>query len=279
MFGFVRDLITGVAKPSPDPNEAPTLAGATYKGRSRCGFHEYEWTSDGSTLVRIPAGPFWMGNGGNRQVVTLGSYYLARELVTVGQFRRFLECTDYESGKGFHQFAADLSDEYPALGINWHDAQAYCRWAGLRLPGEAEWEKAARGIDQRPFPWGKKWDEQLCSNLLNPEPNADKGAKKIKGTKGLLWRPGSSPQAASPYGILDLVGSAKQWCEDTFYENASAAPGVMSGQTGSAKKVVKGMSFTAMYQPGKPEFTCFWRSGREPRGQIIDTGLRLAYST
>ena len=105
----------------------------------------------------------------------------------------------------------DFVDNHPMVYVSWQDAVDYAKWAGVALPTEAQWEKAARGTDGRTYPWGNKWDASKCVNSIG---------KVLRVTESV----GSYPAGASPYGCMDMAGNAYEWCTDwispTYYADA-----------------------------------------------------------
>lgn len=176
-------------------------------------------------MVRIPAGPFLMGNPTGlgrqdeqpRRTMYLDSFFIDKYEVTNARYLAFVRQTGHRSppdpyGDGELTSAKGI-EQLPVVQINWYDAVEYCHWAGKRLPGEAEWEKAARGTDGRLFPWGN--DTATATHA-----NFDRAWQG----KQTLHPVGARPAGRSPYGVEDMSGNAREWVQDwykpDYYETA-----------------------------------------------------------
>ncbi len=170
---------------------------------------------EGRDMVQIPEGPFTMGsNDGDpdeapeHQVYVKG-FYIDRKEVTQDEYMRFAKMT--KRGKPRIEVFDDdqskvLKPEFSAMSVSWDDAVAYCKWAGKRLPTEAEWEKAGRGESKRKYPWG----DMFVANAANVDGSED-GYK-------YLAPPGSFEAGRSPYGLYDMIGNVAEWVEDSYDE-------------------------------------------------------------
>jgi formylglycine-generating enzyme required for sulfatase activity len=157
--------------------------------------------------VTIPAGRFVMGEGEDAHEVELDAYRIGRYPVTVDEFARYVEDRGAEPSKWEEQL---VYPNRPVVYVSWHDAVAYCAWAGARLPTEAEWERAARGTERRPYPWGS----------AEPNPNfANYNETKI----GVPTPVGVFPQGATPGGIQDMAGNVWEWVADWYAEYEKGA--------------------------------------------------------
>ena len=158
---------------------------------------------DRETII-IPAGPFLMGE--KPQTVELPEFRIAKYSVTNMEYFCFVEATSHRRPDHWLRdgsYPPELA-RHPVVFVSWEDAAAYTSWAGARLPAEAEWEKAARGIDGRIYPWG---NEFMAENCNTSESGAD-------GTRLVDAHPGG----ASVYGVMDMAGNVWEWTA-TNYEN------------------------------------------------------------
>lgn len=168
---------------------------------------------DGAPAVLVPAGAFIMGDDevAPRREVFVDAFYIDRFEVTTGRYAEFLRETGSVSPPDeWESLTLPAGGELPVVGVDWNDADAYCRWAGRRLPTEAEWEKAARGPDGRRYPWGDASPTLDQANYQNSSPLAYEGGLAPVGTH----RAGDSP-----YGVSDMAGNAAEWVADWFSES------------------------------------------------------------
>ena len=225
---------------------------------------------DGSELILIPAGEFTMGSPSGegdddehpRHQVYLSAYYIGKYEVTNKQFARFVNETGYKAGGDWNICSNSSTADHPVDCVTWNDAAAYCKWAGLRLPTEAEWEKAARGTDGREYPWGNEWNTGRC----NSTPSSSR-------TKPV----GSYPDGASPYGAMDMAGNVEEWCADWYGGYSSLSQSNPRGPWIGSVRVLRGGSWKNGYSS---IFRCAGRGWRDPgyRYNDRDFGFRVCRS-
>lgn len=237
---------------------------------------------DRAPMVEIPTGSFPMGvppgdrDGGRdeypRHEVVLDTFLIDQFEVTNGRYLEFIKSTGHRVPQNPTNPTRNLWQggtiteslaERPVINVDWFDADAYCKWAGKRLPTEAEWEKAAKGISDRRFPWG------------NVEPTAKhlNYNQKWIGEKTLM-PVGSYEAGKSPYGVYDIVGNVWEWVNDwydaRYYEKSPSKnpPGPQEG----TKKVIRG----AGWQNETPTVRIFTRVDSDPTMRNESTGFRCA---
>jgi formylglycine-generating enzyme required for sulfatase activity len=189
---------------------------------------------DGAEMVLIPAGSFEMGDAdltdNPRRRVILSAYWIYKNDVTVGQYRRFCNATGQQMPQAPFW---GWSDDNPMVDISLEGVIAYLKWAGAYLPTEAQWEKAARGTDGRRFPWGNTWDGSRCVNSI--------GRYNARRTEPV------GRHTDSPYGLSDMAGNVGQLCGDDYspFFWGSAASKRVDPHNGwrGGPKVVRGGSF------------------------------------
>ena len=182
--------------------------------------HQHDITPD---MVLIPAGEFSMGSDQDevdeRPVhrVGLDAFWIDRYEVTNGQYQAFLDATKHRAPL-YRTDSRFSGSSRPVVGVSWHDAEAYCSWAGKRLPSEAEWEMAVRGTESRIFPWGNAFE----GARLNWRGHADYARDPDPSTDGYSFTSpvGSYAEGVSVYGIHDMLGNVWEWCADWYGEDA-----------------------------------------------------------
>jgi formylglycine-generating enzyme len=164
-------------------------------------------------MRRIPAGPFVRGTNSGfpderpEQVVELGAFYLDQFEITNRLYAQCVNagrCTLPRLPRSVNfsgYYAQSIFGNYPAIWVSWQDAANYCKFAGKRLPTEAEWEKAARGEQPRLYPWG------------NDEPTNQLNFNYVSGDVAQV---GSFAGDVSPYGVYDLAGNVREWVADWY---------------------------------------------------------------
>jgi len=220
----------GAQGPSLDPN--------------RYSVHTFRTGGDGATRVLIPGGTFTRGTRSETgeyderpaREVSLKPYYINLYEVTNQQYAAFIRATGHRQ-QNVMVFFDDLSQlmgpTQPAVGVSWFDATAYCTWAGGRLPTEAEWERAARGEDERQWPWGNQFREGYA-NVRGNEDGYQYSAPV-----------GSFEAGRSPYGLYDMAGNVSEWVSDwydEFYYREGEVTLPKGAEEGTAK-VIRGGSW------------------------------------
>lgn len=168
---------------------------------------------DGAPSLLVAAGTFIMGDDEEspRRELYLDAFYIDRYEVTTARYAKFLEATgSVGAPEGWEELKAERGKDLPVVGVDWNDAVAYCKWVGRRLPTDAEWEKAARGSDERRYPWGNESPTVARANYENSSPEAYDGG---------LMNVGAHPSGRSPFGIDDMAGNANEWVADWFTDS------------------------------------------------------------
>jgi len=221
-------------------------------------------------MVYVPAGKFLMGeadedeSGNPIHTVVLDAFWLDRTEVTVAQFRTFFLATGYQTGADergrswvFTTHWAEVDganwehpigpqsvadDTFPAVHVSWHDAVAYCRWAGGRLPTEAEWEYAARGPAGSVYPWGDEFDGARL-NLCDRNCEAPWATPSVDDGYAFVAPVGSYPSGASWIGAFDLSGNVWEWVQDWYEVYPSVQQINPTGPRTGERRVLRGASW------------------------------------
>jgi formylglycine-generating enzyme required for sulfatase activity len=220
---------------------------------------------DGAPVVLIPAGKFTMGDDEDSPLreIYLDAFAIDRYEVTVSLYAKFLQSSGGLKPPDQWEEASAAGD-LAVVGVDWHDAEAYCHAAGKRLPTEAEWERAARGNDGRKYPWG------------NEEPTVERanfGKDAESAYKEGLAPVGSRVAGKSSDGVMDLAGNAAEWVADWYREGfAQADTRNPKGPESGKGKVIRGGGWRD--PPDRLRATRRMYASPEHRGD--DVGFRCA---
>jgi serine/threonine-protein kinase len=201
---------------APRPGEARPLLNSSWKN-----------PCDGSEMIWVPPGACILGRPPRRRQlpkrVELPGFSLARHPVTNGQFATFLAETNYYPPRwhprsdlflahwGGARVPPEGLEQHPVTFVSYVDALHYCHWAGLTLPTEWQWEKAARGADGQAFPWGAASLDVLSRPIINVYSEATVPV-------------GSYPRTRTAYGCEDMIGNVSEWCQVTPKDKPDHVP-------------------------------------------------------
>ena len=221
-------------------------------------------------MIQIPGGAFTMGgsqedspdNERPAHVVHLSAFFIDAYPVTNQDYREFVNCTGYKTPIHWQRgtYPTGMA-RHPVANVSFHDAKQYAAWMGARLPREAEWEKAARGTDERLYPWGSRFVDERCNS---------------NGVVGTTLPVDEFPLGRSPYGVWDMSGNVYEWCEDYFDEDyykysPSTNP---KGPEGGQERAIRGGFFSET----RPNVRTTHRSSAPETHTRENVGFRLALS-
>jgi formylglycine-generating enzyme required for sulfatase activity len=202
--GYVKRLLGIIEDCTSNPAKARVSAGnaLAYLGDPR----------DFDEMVEVPGGEFLYGD--DKEKRTVQTFRIGKYPVTNAQYKKFVDATKQAVPPGWDEKKRTYPEgkaNHPVVNVSWNDAQAYCKWAGKRLPTEEEWERAARGADGREYPWGDEFDQGRA--------NTSEGG--IGGTSPV----GVFLDGASPCGALDIAGNVWEWTASEYDKDARVVRG------------------------------------------------------
>ena len=224
-------------------------------------------------MIFVPGDAFIIGNNDTNSdarpahKIYLDSYYIDKFEVTNALYRICVDIGECEppgvtgSQTRSLYYGSIEFDGYPVINVDWRMAKQYCEWRGARLPTEAEWEKAARGIDGRIYPWGGDAD---CTSANY----TDAGGVCIGDTSAI----GSYGNGQSLYGAFDMAGNVSEWVSSLYWSYPYNPADGREDPDANGLRVVRGGNWASSLE----EITTYYRFGADPSGHYMDTGFRCA---
>jgi formylglycine-generating enzyme required for sulfatase activity len=209
---------------------------------------------DGMVMVFVPAGEFTMssdtGESDEKPVhqVYLDSFWIDQTEVTNAMYAKCVYENQCDPPKKLssltrsNYFGNSEFDTYPVLYVDWNMANAYCSWAGRRLPTESEWEKAARGTDGRTYPWGNTFGGTLV-NFCDTNCSFSNANKSFNDGYADVAPVGSYPSGQSPYGALDMAGNVGEWVSSLYQSYPYSADDGREDLSAPGTRVLRGGSW------------------------------------
>ena len=254
---------------------------------------EYLHTRTGQVLVWIPPGRFVMGGEDGDaderppRAVELRGFFLAKYETSWLQWLAFCAAERRAApSRQTRPMAPPAPLEHPAFFVSWDDAQLYCRWAGLRLPSEAEWEYAARGAHGGRWPWGDAPPDASRLNVADasarwswPAETVRQGARKAPWDDGQPWTApvDACPAGSTPWGCLNMAGNVNEWTQDRYHPSYAGAPADGSAWEAGGeptKRVFRG----GCHYYGVEVARAAYRARAEANQRYAEQGLRVALS-
>ena len=262
-----------------------------------------EWTEEGKKIaaervakwkakddmVLVPAGEFVMGSDKKmdrlayrsevpQRRVFLDAFVIGKYEVTALQYLKFVLATNRPPQLDWRYDGGNFQEpmaHHPIMHVSWYDADAYCKWDGKRLPTEAEWEKAARGVDGRLFPWGKDYAGPTRANFGR---TGLSGPVRDRPERLLLYPPIISvdkyENAVSPYGLYQTIGNVAEWVADWYdqdYYKTAPDRNPLGPETGTQKAFRGGG-----WMDSTTTMRVAMRHGTDPNTKINWMGFRCA---
>ena len=242
-------------------------------------------------MVMVPAGEFLMGSDKKtdrlayrseipQHPVYLDAFEIGKYEVTALEYLKFVLATNRSPQLDWRYDGGNFQESmahHPIMHVTWYDADAYCKWAGQRLPTEAEWEKAARGSDGRLFPWGQEYAGPTRANFGR---TGLSGPVRDRPERLLLYPPIISvdkyENALSPYGLYQTIGNVAEWVADWYspdYYKAAPDRNPQGPETGTQKAFRGGG-----WMDSTTTMRVAMRNGTDPNTKINWLGFRCAKS-